>query len=56
MSSGKSVKYHSPTTAPKSLVLVMGSFFLDFTNLGVEGFFDVDFGGRHRSQYCGWDG
>ncbi|MHC5723810.1 MAG: ParA family protein [Nostoc sp.] len=48
-------KFHSPTTL-KSLVLDMGSFFLDFTKEGVSGLFDVDFGGRHRSQYFGWDG
>ncbi|WP_196518041.1 hypothetical protein [Nostoc sp. WHI] len=49
------IKFHSPTTL-KSSVVDMGSFSLDFTNLGVSGGFDVDFGGRHRSQYFGWDG
>jgi hypothetical protein len=52
MSSSKT-KYHSPTTTLKSSVDDMGSFFLDFTNLGVEAGFDVDFGGRQRSQYFG---
>lgn len=47
---------HSPIAAPISLFIVMGSFFLDLTNFGVDGGLDVDFGGRHRSQYFGWDG
>jgi hypothetical protein len=55
MSSGRT-KYHSPTTTLKSSVVDMGSFSLDFTKEGVEGLFDVDFGGRQRSQYFGWDG
>jgi hypothetical protein len=50
------VKSHSPTATSLSLFIVMGSFFLDLTNFGVEAGLDVDFGGRHRSQYLGWDG
>jgi hypothetical protein len=50
------VKSYSPTATSLSLFIVMGSFFLDLTNFGVEGGLDVDFGGRHRSQYLGWDG
>jgi hypothetical protein len=49
------MKFYSPTTL-KSSVFDMGNFSLDLTNLGVEELFELDFGGRQRSQYFGWDG